>query len=368
MRFGADHISEELSRRCGSLQQIARITPMELGDGKERGVRCLDFRTGSGLNFTVVVDRGMDIAHAEYMGHNLCWLSANSIVAPEYYEPDGWGWIRSFFGGLLTTCGLVNVGIPDTWKNEPAGAHGRHSSTPAINVSHDAMWAAGEYHLIARGEMRETRPVHYNVLMRRSIHAIAGQTKFRIHDTVINEGFETVPHQILYHFNMGFPLVDRTSYLATPSQVVTPRDADAADGMEEFKFCHSPSPKYREKVYYHDLVACPDGRAWAGFINPDIDDGLGVYIKYDPRVLPILVQWKMLGEGLYVMGIEPSNSLGIGFERQQSLGVLRNLEPAEQIDYYLEVGILDGANEIAEFEEQIAAVAPAEPEFGPVVI
>src|SRR5688572_25234249 len=106
MFFNREYNSDELKRHCGTAQQIARITSCTLSDGKEKGVQCLDFHTGSGLNFMVIPDRGMDIAFADYNGRNLAWMAPSSIVNPQYYEPEGWGWIRGFFGGLLTTCGL----------------------------------------------------------------------------------------------------------------------------------------------------------------------------------------------------------------------------------------------------------------------
>ncbi len=61
------------------LSQFAGVRLMTLGDGVERGVRMLEFRTGTGLRFTVLVDRALDIADCEYRGarHRLAlarWL------------------------------------------------------------------------------------------------------------------------------------------------------------------------------------------------------------------------------------------------------------------------------------------------------
>src|SRR5688572_32739857 len=46
-----------------------------LADGKERGVRAAEFRTGTGLAFTVLLDRGLDISHAEWCGKAMNWRS-----------------------------------------------------------------------------------------------------------------------------------------------------------------------------------------------------------------------------------------------------------------------------------------------------
>lgn len=368
MFYDREYNPEELRRYCGCPQQIARITQCELTDGKQKGVRCLDFHTGSGLNFSVFPDRGLDIGFAEYNGRGLAWMSPTSIVAPEFYEPEGWGWIRGFFGGLLTTCGLINVGVPDVYRNEPQGAHGRISYTPASNVSYDTVWAGDGLHLLARGEMRETRPPHTNLVLRRRISAEAGQRFLTIHDTVINQGFEKVPHQILYHVNVGFPIVSPVSRVLLPSQVVTPRDQAAEEDREHYAVCAEPTAGFAEKVYYHDLAPATDGRAWAAVVNPELDGGLGLYVKYDPSTLPTLVQWKMMGEGMYVVGLEPANTFGLGMNKQQARGILRYLEPGEEVDYHLELGVLTGADEIAAFEREVTVVSPDSPEFASILV
>lgn len=368
MNLGREYDAQSLRQHCGSTEQLARITSYELNDGRERGVRCLDFRTGSGFNFTVVPERAMDIAFAEYRGRNLAWMSNTGIVAPQYYEPAGWGWIRGFFGGLLTTCGLVNVGVPDTHHNEPIGAHGRISHTPATNISYDTFWVGDELHLVARGEVREVRLPHTNLLLRRTIHAIAGERSLQIRDRVLNEAHEKTPHQMLYHVNAGFPIVSATSHLVSATRILTPRDDASADAKELFRMCQGPTPNYTEKVYYHQLVALKDGLFAAAVVNPELDGGTGLYVKWDSRTLPTLVQWKMMGEGMYVVGIEPSNTYGIGMERMRALGLLKTLAPQEEVEYRVEIGVLSGATEIDDFEYIVKSKAANEPEYASILV
>ena len=49
-----------------ALSQFAGVRLMTLGDGVERGIRMLEFRTGTGLRFTALVDRALDIADCDY--------------------------------------------------------------------------------------------------------------------------------------------------------------------------------------------------------------------------------------------------------------------------------------------------------------
>ena len=90
----------QLLRHVGDVSQIAHAKMYQLTDGNEKGVDAIDFRTGSGLNFTVLPSRGLDVSYAEYQGIPLCWRSSTGDVSPAHYEPDGLGWLRGFYGGL----------------------------------------------------------------------------------------------------------------------------------------------------------------------------------------------------------------------------------------------------------------------------
>jgi hypothetical protein len=87
--FGKDWDRKSLLHRMGSVRQVAGAQPVVLDDGPERGVRAIDVRTGSGFQFTVVPDRGLDVWRAEYQGASLCWHSQTGPVAPAFYEPEG---------------------------------------------------------------------------------------------------------------------------------------------------------------------------------------------------------------------------------------------------------------------------------------
>ncbi|MGO4840114.1 DUF4432 domain-containing protein, partial [Rhizobiaceae sp. 2RAB30] len=66
--YGTRRSRRDLAASAGSLSQFAGVRLMTLGDGVERGIRMLEFRTGTGLRFTVLVDRALDIADCEYRG------------------------------------------------------------------------------------------------------------------------------------------------------------------------------------------------------------------------------------------------------------------------------------------------------------
>ena len=79
--------------------------------GWNAGQRVLEFRTGTGLRFNLMVDRCLDIGDCEYSGKAIGWNSAAGFRNPtlhDYEGEDGLGFMRSF-SGLLMTCGLDHI-------------------------------------------------------------------------------------------------------------------------------------------------------------------------------------------------------------------------------------------------------------------
>src|ERR1700733_6327861 len=109
--YGRALTRRQIAERAGMLSQFAGVRLMTLGDGLERGIRMLEFRTGSGLRFTVLVDRAFDIADCEYRGAAIGGHSPAGFRHPGLHEYEGEGglaWLRSF-SGLLVTCGLDHI-------------------------------------------------------------------------------------------------------------------------------------------------------------------------------------------------------------------------------------------------------------------
>ena len=64
--YGRSLSRRDVARHAGMLSQFAGVRLMTLGDGVERGIRMLEFRTGTGFRFTVLIDRALDVADCEY--------------------------------------------------------------------------------------------------------------------------------------------------------------------------------------------------------------------------------------------------------------------------------------------------------------
>jgi len=353
--FGRNYTRRGLLSKLGHISQVAGTRPYQLTEGNQNGVRAIDVDTGSGFRFTVLPDRGMDISAASHNGRSLCWRSATGEVAPAFYEQDGLGWLRSFYGGLLTTCGMTYMGAPCTDLGEKLGLHGRISNIPARNIIHGGHWEGDEYSMFVRGQVTETSVFGVNLALARRITTVLGEDHLRIHDCVENNGFEPAPLMMLYHINLGFPVLDETSQLISPTIEARPRDAEAEEGKADYAKYQAPAAGYAEKCYYHDMKPDNDGNVGAAIVNREFGNGrgIGVYVKYLKSELPKFTQWKMMGQGTYVTGIEPGTNNPDGRAEARAKGTLRSIDPGEKVEFHLEIGVLTGTEAIDEFEETI---------------
>jgi hypothetical protein len=338
--YGRHWGRQDLLRYVGHMDQVAGIRLVEGADGVERGNRVLQVWMGGGLRFSVLADRALDISACNYKGISLTWASPVGEAHPAYYEAQGAGWLRSFQGGLLVTCGLDHFGPPCRDEGEDFGLHGRVSNLPARSVGYSASWIGDKYELEISGEVRQTQVFGENLVLRRRISTRLGSNKIRIEDTVTNEGFSSHPHMILYHVNAGFPLLCESARLKIDVEETTPRDSEAATGIADWMAFQPPTPQYCEQVFVHTPVS--DERGWAAveLENPNL--GLGLRLTFDKATLPYLVEWKMMGEGLYVLGIEPTNCGVVGGRaaaREQ--GALPYLAAGESRSYSLEVDVIE---------------------------
>lgn len=350
--YGKTYSRAELLQRVGDISQIARATPYRLAEGPGEGVLAVDVVTGGGLEFTVLPGRGMDIAAARYNGRPLAWRSAVMDRHAAFFEPENTQWLRSFGGGLVATCGLTWSGAACVDEGVALGLHGRVGNTPASQVVWNGRWEGDNYILSVTGKVREAIVFGANVELTRTIEARMGESRFVIHDHVENLGFERTPHMMLYHINLGYPVVDSGSRLIARSKKVTPRDADAEKGVGSYDRFEGPTPGYAEQCFFHELEPGEDGLVTTAVVNPELDGGLGVYARFDKAQLPCFSEWKMVSQGTYVVGMEPGNSLVLGRAEERKAGRLQFLAPGESRDYRLELGVLTGGERIMALERQ----------------
>ncbi len=358
--WGSRMTRADLLRRVGRLEQLAGVRLVELADGDGRGVRVLEFRTG-GLEFDVLVDRTFDVWRASLAGVPIAWTSPVGVRGPWFYEPQGFGWTRTFAGGLVVTAGLDHVQGPgdDTAAafNQPHfldeqtfGLHGRVGGLPARLLGYGEQWDGDECVLWAEGEVLQGAVFQEQLLLRRRVEADLGGRSLRIHDTVENVGHVTTPHMYLYHCNVGWPVVDDGAEILVPSPGYTSTYAAAVDGYRDLT---GPMPGFTEACYEHEMIADDAGWVECGVVNHA--RAVGVSQRYRLDQLPRHQVWRMLGEGTYAVALEPSTNRDAGRWDARARGELIELDPGEVRHYDLEIRGLHGAAEVDALRARVAA-------------
>jgi galactose mutarotase-like enzyme len=112
---------------------------------------------------------------------------------------------------------------------------------------------------------------------------------------------------------------------------VTPQNEIAAKGLLQWDRMSEPVPGFAEQVFYHDLPADADGMAALTLVNPDLK--LAMQVAYSKATLPFMVQWKQMGQGEYVLGLEPGNCVPEGQVNNAAKNLLKTLAPGERVNH-----------------------------------
>ena len=236
------------------------------------------------LRLHVLPERGLDLGRAWFGDTEFAWISPLGELPWQGDFP------RSFVGGLVTTCGLRNVGLPA--EGQPQ--HGWYSSLPARDVYTEGQFATARIlDADVPGETLElTREIRVQP------HAV------EIVDRTRNPGNGSVPAPLLYHVNFWWDAVD------IDSAEVAPRDDDARAG--DWRSLGEPGP---ERVYEH--LGATRATVTRGPVRATVTSSL-------PRL------WQWVHPSYGVLGIEPSNCSVLGRAHDRAEGRLPFIEPGEE--------------------------------------
>ncbi|MFM7009387.1 MAG: DUF4432 family protein [Betaproteobacteria bacterium] len=323
---------EILSKSFGG-RGLANLRLVTLEDGPTRGQRVLEMRTAHGLEAEIAVDRGFDLAALRYRGINIGWVGPSDYPAAIDPEADaGLGLLRSF-QGFLVTCGLDHHGLPaigpadhfnyPNRKSVQYPLHGRISAIPAVLERREVDLEAPEPHIICVGLVRQVALFGEVLELRRVIRMPIFSSTIHIEDTVTNRGSTPVRHGILYHLNVGYPMLDTANILGGIEPLVAT------------SFNNKPpiaTPNVKETFQATAPTCVPD--ASITLANPAL--GLELAIKYDASSLPGLGLWRAEQSGIFALGIEPHSLLG-SVEAPFTKENRDFLLPGERRNYSLEV-------------------------------
>ena len=336
--FGKELTRSELLRRVGEVNQVFGIRPVAYAGGKADGMRCLEVNNGGGLRLTVAESKAMDLLQLSWKGINLGFETKAGIHAPWLSDEVGMSYRRNLGAGFLYTAGLYNVGGFCEEENEYHYAHGALKNTPAQQVSSHAKWEGDECTLTVEGQVQESAFFGRNLVLDRKIITAVGSNTFTMCDTIENQDFAPAQIMLLYHMNLGFPLLDEGTRMIMKAKTTEAMSQHTITDPD-WQIMPAPMDNNPEYLYVHEPEVDADGLARAAAFNDRL--GLGLEVTFDPKVLPYLVEWKCMKSGDYALGILPSTCKPIGRPAAAEQGELVTLQPFEKLELTLKIRILE---------------------------
>ena len=292
--------------KLANADQVATAVMSTVADGAAAGLRAVDIRVWDGIDLRLLPDRGLDIGAAWFRGIPIAWISPVGEQPPPVPERlVGDAWRDAWGGGLVTTCGLSNVGA----ASEGFGQHGTYTARAASVLEVERTTSE----VTATGTVTDAP-----FTLSRRIVTTVGQGLVRLDDRVVNDSEWTAAAPLLYHVNLGPPLWDEDAYLESDAQDVVPRDAAAAAELATWDEPPAVAVAAPERVFEHV------GASWARLTSPRL--GIELTIRSS---LPRLWQWVDPASGTYALGIEPANCSVLGRQHDIEAGQMPFLDPGE---------------------------------------
>lgn len=190
---------------------------------------------------------------------------------------------------MLYTCGLDSVSGRDGFE-----LHGTHHNTPAVITAAKC----DENGIFVEADIRETALFGKNLVFSRKVYTTIGSGKVEITDTIRNAGYAPEKYCVLYHVNVGYPMLDRDTRLECPAAKVTPRTDWAKQQIDAREIMTDCVPNQEEMCYFLDME-----EPTVSFVNRRL--GKKFTLSWSKETLPYFVEWKSMASGDYALGLEP---------------------------------------------------------------
>lgn len=316
-----------LNPYIGHPSQLAGVEEVRLIGGKGDGMRLLNLWNAAGLSMTVAADRCADIYRLRVKGDNLGYFAPCGYVGPEFYQPEEKGFLKSFTAGFLTTCGLENCGGPSDYQGQRLPLHGSIGNTPAEHIR----WEEDESTIRVHATVRDQVLFGRKLLLRRTLTLWKQENTLLLEDTVENQGDAPEPVMLMYHMNMGYPLLSEAARIRSNASGVYLGSEETPE--ETWKRIDPPSPRTKEICYRHLFEGRQEARV--SIENPTL--GRAVEIAFDPEDFPCLIQWSLFSHRDYALGLEPRNFPEGPKSKATEQGKLHILQPGQKRTYRVEL-------------------------------
>ncbi len=274
-----------MNKKITNFAQIASLRRYTITDGRAKGLDVIDCDNGK-IRFLLNVTKALDVMQLYHEGQNVSFLSKNAFTAREV------DFLERFEGGMLYTCGLDSVGGREGFE-----LHGKlHNTTAEIEIA-----KCDESGIVVEAVIRRTALFGQNLVLRRRVTSEIGSECVKLEDTLTNEGYSDADYCILYHINVGYPMLDEGAKVVADVNSVTPRDAWAAENEASAFEISDAVDGMAEQCFYLDLKSKK-----VSLVNEK--SGKAFSVEFDGEILSEFVEWKSMASGDYVVGLEPAST------------------------------------------------------------
>ena len=334
-----------------------------LHGGKQEGVDLILLDNGK-LSLVVTPTRGMGVLNATMGDVRLGWDSpVKEVVHPQFINLQsrgGLGWLEGF-NEWMVRCGLEFAGHPgkDKFINNAGDEaevdltlHGKIANLPASEV--EVLVDRQPPHRIrVRGRVDERMFYGPKLELWTEISTEPGANVFRIEDSVKNHGASDQEFQLIYHVNYGPPLLEKGARFVGAVKRVTPFNAQATKGVDQYAEYAGPTKGFIEQVYCLYPFADEKGKTTIMLQNAVSDRAVSMTLSVEQ--LPYVTLWKnttALEEG-YVTGLEPGTGFPYNRRIERIAGRVPKLKPGESRQFAIDFAIHAGKDNVKRAAEQI---------------
>lgn len=296
--------------KISNLQQVASLRRYTLSEGRGKGLDVIDCDNGK-IRFLLNVSKACDVMQLYHEGKNMSFLSKNAFTGRET------GFLSRFEGGMLYTCGLDSAGGREGFE-----LHGSLHNIPAEIVRAEC----NEQEIVVEAWIRDTALFGKNLLLKRKITAKLGADSFTLEDVLVNQGFKDEEYCLLYHVNVGYPMLDEGVKIFVDELSCVPRTPWAEQNAGSRYVITEPLNGQEETCYFLKLKT---GKVEV--VNEKLAKTLT--LTYSLDTLPCFVEWRSMASGDYALGIEPSTT------ELDDRFAYKTIKAGEEISFALQISV-----------------------------
>ena len=340
-------------RLVGDDAQCFGIREFTCHEGKSDLTRGLNVTTATSLEYDILTSKGLDIFKLSFKGINISFASKAGLTSPWLTDGQGWAYRYGLSAGFMYTAGFSNVGGPQEDIDAYHYAHGSLKDTPAHNVSHSTVWNGDDCSLVIDADITDSAFYGRNLNLHRTITTPVGTPVIHVCDTIENRSFHDEDVMLLYHMNFGYPFLCKDLKIYIPITHAEPITDDTEKSGIAFDSISDPIDNGKECLYALKLKSVND-RSLYCLYNEKLR--LGIYVRYNTRLMPYLIEWKSMVSGDYALGLLPSTCKPMGRKWAKENGEMLSIPPFKPLKNEFEIGFIDGDNELEPIKSEINSI------------